>query len=101
MFGDVIKKEWLYEVAVKLHQCRDWYDTATDAKVTNKVFKLPVAVLAKSIEKPMKEHDAPILYYPQNGKGTCDISALSSAFYYQYDSNLASIIDLFAKIWIC
>ena len=68
MFGDVIKKEWLYEIAVKLHQCQDWYDTVTAAKVTNKVFELPVAAVAKSIPKPCKELDVPVLYYPQNGK---------------------------------
>ena len=81
MFGDEITKEWRYKVAVKLHQCQDWYDTMTDPKVTNKVFELPVAAVAKSIQKPYKEHDTPVLYYPQNGKGTCGISALSSAFY--------------------
>ena len=94
MFGDVIQKEWLYEVAVKLHQCQDWYDAVTDPKITNKVFELPVAAVVKSIENPCKEYDAPVLYNPQNGKGTCSISALSSAFYYQYDTYLASLIHL-------
>ena len=81
MFGDVIQKEWLYEVAVKLHNCQDWYDKVTDPKVTNKVFELPVAAVAKSITKPRKEENAPDLHFPQNGKGTCGISALSSAFF--------------------
>ena len=63
-------------------------------KVTNKVFELPVAAVAKSIPKPHKEHDTPILYYLQNGKETFGLSALSSEFYYQYDTNLASLIYL-------
>ena len=46
MFGDEITKNWPYEVAAKLHQCQDWYDTVTDPKVTNKVFELPVAAVA-------------------------------------------------------
>ena len=66
----------------------------TDPKVTNKVFELPVVAVAKSIKKLWKEHDAPILYYSQNGKGTCGISALSSA-------HKSSINDAFANIWIC
>ena len=58
MFGDEITKEWLYKVAVKLHQCQDWSDAVTDVKVTNKVFDLPVATMTKSISKPCKEYDA-------------------------------------------
>ena len=46
MFGDVIKKEWLYEVEVKLHQCQDWCDTVTNVKVTNKVFGLAYFILS-------------------------------------------------------
>ena len=82
MFGDEITKEWRYKVAVKLHQCQYWYDTVTGPKVTNKVFKDPVAAVAKSVAKTCKENDAPVLYYPQNGNGTYGISALSSTFYY-------------------
>ena len=66
----------------------------TDPKVTNKVFELPVVAVAKSIPKKCKEHDDPVLNYPQNRKGTCGISALSSAFYFTYDTNLASLINL-------
>ena len=66
----------------------------TDPKVANRVFALPVAAVAELIPKPCKEHDAPVLKYPQNGKGTCGISALSSAFYYRYDTNLVSLIYL-------
>ena len=66
----------------------------TDPKVTNKVFEASVAALEKTIPKPCKENDGPVLYYPQNGKGTCGISALSSAFYFRYDTNLASLIHL-------
>ena len=95
MFGKEITKEWLYKVAVKLHQCQDWYDTVIkDPKVTNKVFDLPVAAVVKSIEKPCKERDTPVLYNPHSGKVTCGISALSSAFYFRYDTNLASLVHL-------
>ena len=94
MFGDEIKKKWLYEAAIKLHQCQDWYDIVTVPKVTNKVFEFPVAAESKSIEKKYKEQVAPVVNYPQNGKGSCGISALSSAFYYQYDTNLASLTHL-------
>ena len=94
MFGDVIEKEWLYEVSVKLHQCKDWYDTVTDPKVTNNVVEVPVAAVAKFIEKPCKENDAPFSYYPRNGKGFCGISALNSAFCHRYDTNRASLIHL-------
>ena len=100
MFGNEIKKEWLYEVAVKLHQCLYWYDIVMDPKVSNKVFELPVAAVAKYIEKTCKEHDDFVLKYPQNGKGTCGISALSSTFYYRYDTNLASLIHLQASGYI-
>ena len=54
MFGDEITKERLYGVAVKLYQYQDWYDTATDLKVTHKAFEHPVATVAKSIRKPCK-----------------------------------------------
>ena len=63
MLGDVIKKEWLYGVAIKLNQCQDRYDTLKDPKVTKKVFKLPDEAVEKSIEKPGKKPDAPVLYY--------------------------------------
>ena len=44
--------------------------------------------------KPYKKPDDPVLYYPQTGKGTCGISAFSIAIYYQYDTNLVSLIHL-------
>ena len=68
MFGDVIKKVVLFAVAVKLHQCQDWYDAVTDPKATNKGFELPVAAVAKLIKNPCKQHDAPVSYSPQNEK---------------------------------
>ena len=68
--GNVIKKEWLYEVAGKLHQYQDWYDTVTDSKVTNKVFELPFVAVAKSIAKSCKEYDAFVSYYRQHGNVT-------------------------------
>ena len=73
----------------------------TDPKITNKIFELPVAVVAKLIPKPCKEHDAPVLNYPQNGKGTCGVSALSSALYHQYNINLASLIKRVDMLIVC
>ena len=49
MFGDEITKEWLNKVAVKLHQCQDWYNTVMNPKVTNKIFELPVAAASGKI----------------------------------------------------
>ena len=62
-----------------------------DKKKTSQVFELPVAAAAKNNIKPRKENDAPVLYYPQDGKGTCGISLLSSAFHYMFEKNFIPI----------
>ena len=69
-----------------------------DSKVTNTVFELPAAAVAKLTPKPCEEDDFPLLNYPQNGKGTCGVSAWSSSFYYWCDTYLTSLI-YFAKKW--
>ena len=56
------------------------------------MFELPVAAVAKNDIKPRKENDTPVLYYPQDEKGTCGVSSLSSAFHYIFDKNLAAKI---------
>ena len=63
-----------------------------DPKNNNHVFELPVAAVAKDVIKPRKENDATVLYYLQDGKGTCGVSLLSSVFHYMFDKNLAAKI---------
>ena len=79
-----MKKEWLYKTAVGLHSCLDWYNRITDTKKMNQVFELYVAGLTTEIVKPHEKHDAPILYYTQDGQGICVASSLSSTFYYMF-----------------
>ena len=54
------------------------------------MFELPVAAVSKNDIKPRKENDAPVLFYPQDGKGTCGVSSLSSAFHYMFEKNIAA-----------
>ena len=92
MKGDVITEKWLYDTAVGLHGCQDWYDSVVDKRVTNKVFELPVAAVANTDVKPPRDMDVPELQYTQDGVGTCGISALSSAFHHMFDQDLAGLI---------
>ena len=77
----------LFCTIMKLDTMMSWI------KKTNLVFALPVAAVAKDVIKPWKGNDAPILYYPQDRKGTCGVSLLSSVHYYIFDKNLATKIN--------
>ena len=81
------------------YMIRQWFCTIVKLgttmlwiKKTNQVFELPVTAVMKNDIKLRKENDAPVLYYPQHGKGTCGVSSLSSAFYFMFDKNLAEKI---------
>ena len=95
MKGDIITSEWLYEVAVTMHNNHSWYRSVMDPKVTNQFFELPVGAAACStMLSPSKVEGAPALIYPQKGDGSCGVSAFASAFYYLFDKDLgANIIN--------
>ena len=91
--ADNITDQWLYETAVGLHNCHDWYRDVMDPKKTDQVFALPVAAVAQLCsDVPEKRDDAPLIYYPQHGEGSCGISAFSSAFFYMFDKDLGAKI---------
>ena len=93
MNGDEVKKEWLHFNTVVLNKCHTWYKKVMDPKVTDCFFELPVAATVSEYKHlPKKEDDAPILRYPQNGVGACGISALSSAFYFNFSETLSFLI---------
>ena len=50
--------------------------------------------------KPLKENDVPFLYNPQNGKGICGVSLLSSAFHYLFDYNLDTKVHSYKQGYI-
>ena len=45
--ADNITDQWLFETAVGLHNCHDWYRDVMDPKKTDQVFALPVAAVAQ------------------------------------------------------
>ena len=77
----------MYETAVGLHGCSDWFNDVMDPKKTNQVFDLPIASFPQKVPKPEKETIAPVSSFPQDGDGTCGVSALSGAFFYVFDIN--------------
>ena len=75
--------------------CKEWKNDVEDPRKINQVFKLPIATVAgvsENIMRPLKEENAPDLFYPQKGEETCGVSALSSAFAYMFDKNVAAKI---------
>ena len=93
MKGDIITKDWLYETAVELHGCQQWFNQVMDPKTTNSFFELPVTAVAKKKGmKPAREQTAPVLTYPQQGEGSCGVSAFASAFFFLFDKNLGAYI---------
>ena len=63
MYGDIVNVEWLYETAVGLHGCSDWFNDVIDPSNTYQVFELPVASLTQNVPKPEKESRAPVLNF--------------------------------------
>ena len=93
MWGDEVTKEWLYTTAVVLNSCEDWYNTVVDPSTTDRIYELPVASVATDMHSsPPRVPDAPDLKYPQNGEGTCGISAFSSAFHFCFNETLSLAI---------
>ena len=91
--SDEITREWLYITAVKLNNCKDWFDQVMDPAVTDQFFELPTAAVTKNTSiVPLKVKDAPMLRYPQQMESICGISAFSSSFYYRFDRNLGFMI---------
>ena len=93
MKGDIITKEWLYETAVVLNGSAQWFNEVMDPKKTNTFFELPVAAVAEKKGKtPDREPNAPELMYPQQGEGSCGVSAFASAFFFLFNKDLGSYI---------
>ena len=93
MFGDEITREWLYTTAVTLNNCKDWFNDVMDPSTTDKIYELPVASVATEVTSiPERVTNAPDLKYPQNGQGTCGISAFSSSFHYCFNETLSLAI---------
>ena len=90
MYNDQITEEWLYQTVVGLNGNHEWYDKIMDPSLCNHTFELPVASVITGEIKPMEEAHAPIVRYPQEGEGTCGISALSSAFAFNFDVQLGT-----------
>ena len=87
---DIVTREWLYMTAVKLNNCEEWFKEVIDPKTTDKYFSLPTAAVSGSFGSiPEEVEGAPRLQFPQLSRGICGISALSSAFYYNYDRKLS------------
>ena len=91
MKGDVLNDKWSYDTVVVLHGCQDWYDDVIDKRVTNNIVVSSVAAVSNTIVKPHSEIDVPDLQYTQDGLGTCDISALNSAFHHMFDKDLSGL----------
>ena len=89
MKGDEISLKWLYNTAVGLNNCQQWYDHVTDPSVNNKTFEVPIAGVNQNRVKPKRDLNCPTVIYTQNKQGICGISAFSSAFAYIYDKELA------------
>ena len=100
IYKDQIPTEWLYDNTVRLNNCKDWFDNVMDTKVCNVTFELPVSSVSAAEEKPIQDTKAPIMTYPQHQLGTCGISALSSAFSYLFDANLAGVIHVQSKDYL-
>jgi len=92
MKGDEITEEWLYQTAVGLNKCQEWYDEVTDPTIINETFEVPVASVKQNFIRPTRDEDAPPVTYTQNNQGICGISAFSSAFAYTFDENLALVV---------
>ena len=89
MKGDEISEGWLYDTAVGLNNCRSWYNKVTDPSVWDKTFEVPMASVKQTSDKPKRDPTSPPVLYNQNNESICGISALSSAFAYIYESELA------------
>ena len=95
MKGDEITEEWLYQTAVGLNKCQQWYDQVTDPTLINETFEVPVASVKQNLFPPRLDKNAPPVTYTQNNQGICGISAFSSAFAYAFDQNLA--LEIYKK----
>ena len=92
MKGDQITEDWLYQTAVGLNECQQWFNEVTDPAVNNRTFEVPVASAKQNIIQPKRDMDSPTVTYTQNNQGICGISAFSSAFAYSFDKDLALLI---------
>ena len=75
-FFNIITKDMLYDTAVGLNNCKDWYNDIIDPRKTNQVFDLAIAAVAgmsENIMRPLKEENDLDLFYPQEGEGTCGV----------------------------
>ena len=89
---DVISPEWLYDNAVTLNNCRDWYNRVMDPNVVNKTFELPISSVVDTVDLPPEDKNSPTMLFPQTQTGICGIAALSSAFGFLYGQDLAGLI---------
>ena len=88
MKGDKITEEWLFQTAVGLNNCKEWYTEVTDKSKCDETFPLPVASCHRDMIKPDEIKHSPEICFPQENEGTCGISAFSSAFAYLYDTKM-------------
>ena len=70
-FFNIITKDMLYDTAVGLNNCKDWYNDIIDPRKTNQVFDLAIAAVAgmsENIIKLQKEENAQDFFHPQTGE---------------------------------
>ena len=93
MDGDEISQEWLYQNAVIVNKCNDWYESVMDPKTNDCFYELPIAATVDEFKQvPDDDESFPRLRYPQHDVGACGIAALSSAFHFTYSQTLSFLI---------
>ena len=91
---DKISPEWLYDNAVKLNDCKEWYERIMDPRVINQTFELMISSVIDTVEVPIMDKNAPPMLFPQTQIGICGIAAFSSAFGFLYRQDLAGLIHM-------
>jgi hypothetical protein len=99
-FFDEITEEWLYHNYVQLNKCQDWYNRITDKSRGNVTFEVPAASCNHSEKIPPRIAKCPIVLYPQKNEGTCGISALSSAFAFTFEEEMAVEIFKYKEMYL-
>jgi len=60
---DEISLEWLYQTAVGLNMCQQWFDNVTDPSVNNRTFEVPIAGVNHNQMKPKRDLNCPPVTY--------------------------------------
>ena len=68
MKEDDITEEWLFQTAVGLNNCKQWYTEVTDKSKCDETFPLPVASCHRHMIKPDKIKNSPDLLFPQENE---------------------------------